>query len=259
MRMMEHFPSGFLWGLPVSVFDIALLWQPDEDLVRRRPRLSGAARLPSWSWVGWQGQLESDSWNSEYDLELTQITDDSYTPNASTVPKITPVCQWEFEDHGQVHAIKSDFAKRGVTHASDLIRNPSPILTARGPTVRCNVSNDHCSGTRNWYSIYTSGEGRKLRCGMIMLSPSLALKARDTDCELLALSRGVSRGWHLWDSMLITYPFSSEERKEQGLFSYYNVLWIERRKGIAYRKALGMISVEAWDTLNPQLVDIKLG
>ncbi|KAJ4989541.1 hypothetical protein SVAN01_04918 [Stagonosporopsis vannaccii] len=40
---------------------------------------------------------------------------------------------------------------------------------------------------------------------------------------------------------------------------FYNVLWIERRNGIAYRKELGLVWADAWDNAGPEDVDIVLG
>jgi hypothetical protein len=46
-----------------------LIWQPYTMVRRRQPILKRAdvSVLPSWSWVGWQGNLHSESWRSAYD------------------------------------------------------------------------------------------------------------------------------------------------------------------------------------------------
>jgi hypothetical protein len=56
-----YFPGGFLQGLPELYFDLALLWQPDGALRRRKPNDSSIS-IPSWSWVGWEGSLDLDMW-----------------------------------------------------------------------------------------------------------------------------------------------------------------------------------------------------
>lgn len=43
--------SGLICGLPVAVFDWALLWEPVLDLKER-----SGAMWPSWSWCGWNGR-----------------------------------------------------------------------------------------------------------------------------------------------------------------------------------------------------------
>jgi hypothetical protein len=63
------FKGGFISGLPQMLFDAALLWQPYSPMRRRMPssntaKTTGVVVLPSWSWVGWQGELNSESWRS---------------------------------------------------------------------------------------------------------------------------------------------------------------------------------------------------
>ncbi|KAI1120377.1 heterokaryon incompatibility protein-domain-containing protein [Nemania abortiva] len=63
------FSNGFLYGLPERFFDNALGWTMMDRGVRRRKassRLSipdrtdlGPSGLPSWSWIGWQGLLDT--------------------------------------------------------------------------------------------------------------------------------------------------------------------------------------------------------
>ncbi|KAF4635232.1 hypothetical protein G7Y89_g2875 [Cudoniella acicularis] len=53
--------GGFVLGLPIAFFDIALLWQPDDKIFRRVARDPKKRNcLPSWSWAGWSGAIEID-------------------------------------------------------------------------------------------------------------------------------------------------------------------------------------------------------
>jgi len=63
------YPGGLVTGLPQMVFDAALIWQPYHPLTRRNAALISAeeAILPSWSWVSWYGNIQSESWASSYD------------------------------------------------------------------------------------------------------------------------------------------------------------------------------------------------
>ncbi|OCL14847.1 HET-domain-containing protein, partial [Glonium stellatum] len=49
--------SGFVFGLPESYFDMALLWHPKSDLRRRVNEGSNEPLFPSWAWAGWSGQI----------------------------------------------------------------------------------------------------------------------------------------------------------------------------------------------------------
>lgn len=68
------FKGGFLCGLPEMFFDAALLWQPGGDLTRRVPVETGKRYrfanelLPSWSWVGWQGEVDFHGWSTGNDF-----------------------------------------------------------------------------------------------------------------------------------------------------------------------------------------------
>ena len=48
-RLTGPFRGPFLFGLPVTLFDVGLLWEPVGASKRRGPE------FPSWSWGGWDG------------------------------------------------------------------------------------------------------------------------------------------------------------------------------------------------------------
>lgn len=64
-RLHNLFPDGFFQGLPQFFFDVALLWQPRSPL-RRRVYDSDTPPLPSWSWAGWQGELDLSAWSDSH-------------------------------------------------------------------------------------------------------------------------------------------------------------------------------------------------
>jgi hypothetical protein len=55
--LRTSFRGNFLYGLPDTELDQALLWQPKASLHRRRDQ-SGKELFPSWSWAGWVGGVE---------------------------------------------------------------------------------------------------------------------------------------------------------------------------------------------------------
>ncbi len=80
--LSHSFTGGFLTGLPAMFLDSALLWQPHRPLTRRLKRGNGEACLPSWSWVGWHGTLNSESWRSGYDY-IRKNPDEYYEQDMS--------------------------------------------------------------------------------------------------------------------------------------------------------------------------------
>jgi hypothetical protein len=57
--MQETMLAPFVFGLPTSHFDLALLWEHFEPVQRRKTRSDAtaddSAEFPSWSWSGWVG------------------------------------------------------------------------------------------------------------------------------------------------------------------------------------------------------------
>ena len=57
--MEKTMQAPFIFGLPSSHFDMALLWQPQSALERRKPKDDkeradyNGMQFPSWSWCGW--------------------------------------------------------------------------------------------------------------------------------------------------------------------------------------------------------------
>lgn len=53
--------GGFHFGMPEQFFDAALLWVPRETLTRREDLKKGNQKyeFPSWSWVGWKGEIDT--------------------------------------------------------------------------------------------------------------------------------------------------------------------------------------------------------
>lgn len=59
----------------------------------------------------------------------------------------------------------------------------------------------------------------------------------------------------------INYPEWSqiEEIKDLEGYEYYNVLWIEWREGVAYRKTIGRVWKGGWHQLDVERKDVVLG
>ena len=95
--MSRYFEGGFIQGLPELCFDIALLWQPDRPLRRRVAKQTSHSGIPSWSWVGWEGELDHNYWLNSLD-RLHQ------GDNAKI--KVTPVvATYEYEERGRRYTI----------------------------------------------------------------------------------------------------------------------------------------------------------
>lgn len=84
-HLSRSFPGGFISGLPTLFFDAALLWQPWAQMTRRIPAKESSSQLPSWSWAGWSGNLNSESWRSAA----------NYMVEADDEVNIDQQCSWK--------------------------------------------------------------------------------------------------------------------------------------------------------------------
>lgn len=64
---------------------------------------------------------------------------------------------------------------------------------------------------------------------------------------------GIEKQWPFeeWDT--------GEDPRSKSYYEFVNVLWIEWKDDIAYRKALGKVMKSAWDRKNPEMIDLVLG
>jgi len=98
------FKSGFLSGLPLAFFNIALLWQPRGYAVRRvaRKGVSGANCLPSWSWAGWKCSVETSWMVNEY-IKHHSFSRGLYKSDLLHEAVVIPHVQWH--SHPSLNAI----------------------------------------------------------------------------------------------------------------------------------------------------------
>jgi hypothetical protein len=88
------FCGGFLSGLPLMFLDIALLWEPDGISRRRAPALGSHIRpcLPSWSWVGWEGEISVRNWDAgRYYIKKSEVP---FVTGSRTWHRVTPILLW---------------------------------------------------------------------------------------------------------------------------------------------------------------------
>ncbi|GAW23846.1 hypothetical protein ANO14919_134230 [Xylariales sp. No.14919] len=272
-QFVDKFPEGFLWALPIAWFDIALLWQPAEDMTRRYPKRAGGVQLPSWSWVGWQGLLEARCWEEEYAADMSLPHLSRPTRLARQPAKVTPICKFFYTEDGNKKIVQPLY----VASPDEAREAPagwlSPILSVYGPVARCMLRGGAASsvGLRKtinmcfkWICEADAGDDDdlefQLRCGMMFMSPTLYSHTGDVECELLALSSAVSplADEPIWARILDGYP-RTEALKEQDSYEYYNVLWIARKDGVAYRRGLGKMAINVKGRISFTWDEVRLG
>ncbi|KAL1868116.1 hypothetical protein Daus18300_006098 [Diaporthe australafricana] len=213
-------------------FDAALLWQPGGDLARRVPAETDKRykfadeQLPSWSWIGWQGQLDFQGWATANDFVAA-----CSGWIASSRLQTCPVTTWYTSSDAFGAAARR---KIDVEWATWRERYKSP-------------ANELPQGWTRW---------KRRDAEILTINP----EESRIELQLIAISRGSipnglgkNYGYDLEE-------YNIEQRPDDGeLYEYYNVMWVTWKEGIAFREALGRVHKRMWRSLNPSNIDIVLG
>lgn len=110
--LSRTFQGGFNCGLPELFFDIALLWAPWSEVHRRLPSERSKSNgdttyLPSWSWVGWEGDLDPWVWTSGSDYAK------SYG-RCNTSRETVPILQWFANNEPRRDGARAIMAEIGI-------------------------------------------------------------------------------------------------------------------------------------------------
>ena len=155
--MEKTMRAPFIFGLPSSHFDMALLWEPRSALERRVPKTDeeraeyDGMQFPSWSWCGWTSDaLDSPvENNSEYKASMV----DGCVPNVQEWLMKHTWIHWYIRDgHGDLRPLWDREKSR---------EDKSSEKRWRGYRARpeCLGTHDRCRG-RNRERRRRKGEGR---------------------------------------------------------------------------------------------------
>jgi hypothetical protein len=86
----------------------------------------------------------------------------------------------------------------------------------------------------------------------------LATLMKQGRMELIEISAGSVLNQKIEERSFDEWNVSSCPRYK-GLYEFVNVLWIEWRGDVAYRKALGRVKKSAWRRLNKDKINVTLG
>ena len=254
------------YGLPIEIFNIAMLWQH-----RSTPRRRGAVdthllpdHLPSWSWMGWQTDL---------DLCWDALTREDYY-NVSQV-------DW----HSREDCFKRQLSSQGPVVPTDnetsgCVCRPSPSLQSllSDPFLyfRCQRSFFQFSCLYLNELEVTSVQGlfsqSNVLVGFVNLcEPQLLQESGSSGghlskkVELICISRGCfsphEKYWELIAKAVADEFYTRMYRDRQNAVGYEfcNVLAIRREGNIALRTGLGRVEKSAWDMAVKDMIDVILG
>jgi hypothetical protein len=278
------FKGGFICGLPQLFFDASLLWQPYNPGLQRRQPVShtrGEAVLPSWSWVGWKGNINSESWLAHCNYIAEDWSKDwepSHTINTvkwyHSLSRSGPRQRIkQFIPTKQSKSPLSGYMKRwyATTYSHPAAPGkqflyPVPILdrsTGRNPSARSKFIHgqtrhaqlkitaikDAISGCGHVCPMACLSGSRSRDAGYIRLNEtsSNATSLMNQSCELIELSRGTINN--------LKCPHFEPYQVNEHMV---HVMWIEWEDDIAYRKAIGHVAPRVWDHDSTE-IEITIG
>lgn len=291
------FNGGILWGIPVMFFDFCILWKPRAALRRRGDCIGSPLdnALPSWSWVGWEGHIvllgSTPIWVNppESDHQIAEVQPlvhwhKSKSPSTSSFPvknlyhSLQRAYQ-EFENlpkgwsrkifaqgtpyysHDTVPSVCFRYlpplANEDITSLPD---NQSRYLLFRAQRVRLLLGQTIVGMRQNSKCCSASLidiEGNW--AGTMWLSTSMTGRPPVGEpCELIALSSGKAMNSSDYVAGLAEWRIPERPRDSE-FYQFYNVMWIEWEKGIAYRKAVGTVYKDVWERQIRDDIDVILG
>jgi hypothetical protein len=313
--LSRSFPGGLFYGIPELYFDFGLLWRSNTPSRRR------SDEFPSWSWVGWEGNVvfsclkkshqlvwDNESFGPPIDIypmvvwhkkiretaEKFQIDNSYYDfqkmrkdPSVPLPPgwsRVKP-SNLRFKAPGCANNLwvfrHADVPYKDFVHPIPMPPKPlapSPDMWDKHlifRTTRCflfsgalldaipqrsawsNISNDFVPYCLSFLLIDASGQW----AGMIYSNSSdpkeVVLGER---CEVIIISAGTA---HIDENESVKSWLEEwkcvDDIKDKNVYEFYNVLLIQRKGEIAYRKALGRVWKDAWQRHPVEEIEVILG
>jgi hypothetical protein len=278
----RSFSSGFIYGLPVRKFHESLLWQPRGTSSQRTCRCENHHEsphqvLPSWSWCGWQCELDLQS------MPVDQRENLSDTERMEAFAwEIKPLVHWELLwTDGKRRPLVSMSSRRPTAG-----KRESPRLTCEAYMARLVIRRLHSSPSSSLRPLRRRALGVKVPVAKLQ-SPQtrqvaslehhdgtwagvLGLREaceRTEACGQEVLLMAISEGSVSYEKLENSYEEKTDKHNTEKLldvernnplhnghspcsvYSFVNVLWVEKKNDHFSRKALGRVEATVWRKL----------
>jgi len=292
-----NFDGGFIWGIPEMFFDAALLWRVDVPERRISSTQISRISIPTWSWMALEGPFIDNSWRggSNYISDLRA----SHPDHFGTIPILQwfsierdsgrrrPIlstwrkyfnCRkgdalpqgWEAHMPETSSGNPSHFTSESVPDVvfwypipireqptTDNIGAPANLIACRTQRAYLVRAVREREKGRYWRSLsHVLLTNQNKWAGALHEDVLDQSSARGT-CELIAISAGHESDYHVtrYGARWVT----DKVLHSRIVFEYFNVLWIEWKDGIAYRKGIGKVLKDKWEALELEWIDVILG
>lgn len=295
--LSSMFRSRLLYGLPESLFDCALLWQPAGTLFRRHiPKStsnSSGVYFPSWSWAGWKGKIVYEDIMPHLKMlssELVrrtkplvkwqkQTTDGSLAAPISSAGEIGQYLLKPFEDKLPEGWHVSTGGMFDIFIGSYYYHDDSPSRFFAIPTPFTTTLED--AGDLRWTRIvgktsssllqiapiqdsvventqrFSITDESGLWCGCVWLDGSWNGRTADLH-EFIVLSEGSTPKAEI-ERFWSTEEWSHVAGDDSTTwYQYFNVLLIEREGAIAFRAGIGKVDKGRWSSLPTTMNEVCL-
>ncbi|KAI5868703.1 hypothetical protein GGS23DRAFT_546828 [Durotheca rogersii] len=273
----------FLYGLPTSHFDAALLWLPEGKLQRRN--LVATSSPPSWSWMGWIGPVQYSSVADEVSRPEIKVrplvrwlcgsqASSAFRPLNTFGIGMWTACHppgrlvkcWKDSEWGQAD-IYSDRPHLGQVSLKYLgldgiSSGIDELLYFQTWSAR--VAEESTESKDHPAFVVEKSLRRSEFAHDRLFNQSMKPVAT---CHRILDQYGKSAGYMIWNedpttsgtSELIVVAATPGRGSVLRQFTGYAVMAIRRKDGIAYRTGLGEIDREVWWEARPRWVDVVLG
>lgn len=292
------FSGGMLWGIPEMFLDHCIIWRPRKVLRRRAiGHLLSENPFPSWSWVGWEGDLG---------LIGAPLTLDNHPRSDDQTINIQPLVRWfkSGKPSSPLSPVKNTYTYLQQTYGRTLSqRLPTgwsqgeyadeilyythksvPTVRFRFPIPLANKDTNPLFDDNGRYlhfrcqraTLFVGPETEQmfddwtacLAClediegnwaGTIRLNiPKCDSSLKGQPCELIALSLAMAD--NEGDYLGILDEWRMPERpKDSEFYLFYYVMWIEWENTMAFRKAVGTVYKPVWENQVREDIDVVLG
>jgi hypothetical protein len=288
--LAPSFAGGFISGLPRLFFAAALLWQPYTPIMRRRiPSSPDKTNLPSWSWVGWQGDIYSEAWLSSCNYTMEEWN------KGWEAAEVTPTTRWLFSEflEGPRHAVSQSSVLPSGTSAGGGV--PGWTRVSDGQTGVTYFQYSDISDQRFWYPVQIASEstpapgphhirakflhGRARVSSKLKIEEVLTQQSEIHPLGSIASLRDKDGSWagylrpmndeesdYLWhgNGKCTLVELSRSEVKNRGCpflsgrGRMVNVMRVKRRQGVYRRLGLGRVEEVVWDAVAEE-DDVTIG
>ncbi|KAK4035023.1 HET-domain-containing protein [Parachaetomium inaequale] len=258
------FVGSFICGLPVLFFDAALLWYNKLPLerrriVRRQDVNAGSASShtlpPSWAWAAWGGAVDFPDHERNNEDDSGDVD-------------IRPLVQWKYRESGKEpwQLISSVWGEQWQGSCAESEELASPVAGgssrsagAGGHDTEASDANIRPFAIKTGSHLLLSHPLRAFFRVMGFFGEVQILLADESDnCTGMLASCEALRNNETGLSHLLCEVVAISESFVNGEDTY-NVLWIEWKDGIAYRKGVGRILKSVWEAHETERIQLVLG